>query len=65
MEGCIEFWLREVISHANGQKLENKEEKGNRLLAFPNDAMPPTLWAPQIFSHSSSELSKSMFFANY
>lgn len=55
-----------VFLHAHGQKLENKQEKGNCLLAFPNDLMPPTLWAPETFLIPSYTLNcqKSMFSAN-
>lgn len=60
-----EFWLKGVISHTNGQKLENKQEKGHCFSTFPNDVMPPTLQAPHIFSYSQSGLSKSMFSANF
>lgn len=55
-----------VFLHAHGQKLENKQEKGNCLLAFPKDLMPPTLWAPETFLIPSYTLNcqKSMFSAN-
>lgn len=42
-----------------------KKEKDNCLLAFPNDATPPHTLSTSHFSHSYSELSKSIFFVDY
>lgn len=59
-----ESWLRVVMSHANGQKLK-KKRKATVCLLFQMMLHFPTLWAPRIFSHSYSELSKSVFFVDY
>lgn len=63
-EGYRKFWLRGVMSHANGQKLKKKRKTTVSLL-FQMMLHLPTLWAPHIFSHSYSELSKSIFFVDY